>query len=514
MQNTLKVVSRTDTHPLSELERAVALEVEAKDELLRLLEWNREEAQTLDLHEVERGLLKGLLALGNTLLRSHLARRGTGKAGGEVLRDGAPLPYHSFKSRAYLSIFGLLQIRRAYFWKEGQPGVSPLDVELNLPETRYSYLLQELGELIGVSQAYDRVTDYLARLLGVSFWKQGVQKVARQAGKNVQAYYEQKAAPPAGEEGELLVAAIDGKGVPMRRQAPPKRLRPEKGPRPNKKKEAIVSAVYTIDRNTRTADAILREIDKEGHVVPPAEAPPERPKPQHKRVRATMLGKNAAFEEIRRQFEERDPDGTKERVALTDGDPALQVRALGLAGSSKITLVLDLLHVLTYLWAAAYAFHEEGSVEASRWVMDKLRLLLEGKVGYVIGGLRQSITKRKLRRPEREPVQQAIAYMENNREFMRYDEYLAKGYPIGSGVVEGACRHLVKDRLELAGMHWSKPGAQAVLELRAVETNGDWDGFWRFHVREEDARLYGTITRRDSRGFEYFPGRPGRRDAA
>ena len=115
--------------------------------------------------------------------------------------------------------------------------------------------------------------------------------------------------------------------------------------------------------------------------------------------------------------------------------------------------------------------------------------------------------ERKLRSYEREPVQQAVAYMDNNREFMRYDEYLAKGYPIGSGVVEGACRHLVKDRLELAGMHWSKPGAQAVLELRAVDTNGDWEDFWRFHVREEDARLYGSITRRDSRGFEYFPGR-------
>ncbi len=83
---------------------------------------------------------------------------------------------------------------------------------------------------------------------------------------------------------------------------------------------------------------------------------------------------------------------------------------------------------------------------------------------------------------------------------------MAKGYPVGSGVVEGACRHLVKDRMEL-GVHWSKAGAQAVLELRAVETNGDWNGFWRFHVGEESARLYGAITRRDSRGLEYFPGR-------
>ncbi len=507
MQNAPSVATTTDSPALNELERSTALEVEAKDELERLLEWNRQDAQSLDLHEVERGLFKRLIALGLTLLLCHLAKRGTGKGGGEVLRDGVPLPYHSTLSRTYLSIFGKLEIARAYYWKTGQAGACPLDAELNLPETRYSYFLQEFGELIGVNQAYDKLTDYLERLLGVSFWKQGAQKVAKQAGNSVQAFYEQKEAPPACEEGELLVGTMDGKGVPMRREAPPKTLRPKKGPRINKKKEAVVSVVYTIDRNVRSAEDLLGEIDKDNHVVPPAKDPPERPKPRHKRVRATMLGKDAAFEDVRRQFEERDPDGTKVRLALTDGDSALQDRALDLAGPLGITLILDLLHVLTYVWAAGHAFHDEGSVEASRWVMGKLCLLLEGKVGYVIGGLRQSVKKRKLRGKKREAVETAIGYMDRNRDFMRYDEYLAKGYPIGSGVVEGACRHLVKDRMELGGMHWSKPGAQAILELRAVETNGDWNGFWRFHVGEESARLHGAITRRDSRGLEYFPGR-------
>jgi len=499
------VATTTDTEQsLDEVERAARLGVTARDQLEQTFAWLRKGAQEEDLHEVERDLLRRLLELGATLLRYHLAERGTGREGGTVLRDGEPLPFYDKRSRSYLSIFGLLDVERAYFYKAGHAGVFPLDVELNLPETRYSYLLQEFGELIGVNQAYDRVTDYLERLLGVSFWKQGVEKVAQQAGKNVQGFYEQKDAPPTDEEGELLVAAADGKGVPMRRQAPPKKLPPEKGPKKDKKKEAVVSAVYTIERNVRTPEDILREIDKDGYVVEPAEKPPERPKPQHKRVRATMKGKDAAFDEVRRQFEERDSEGKKERVALTDGDESLQVRALDLAGASGITLVLDVLHVLTYLWPASHAFHEQGSVESGRWVMGKLRLLLEGKVGYVIGGLRQSIAKRKLRGAKREAVQKAIDYMDKNQEFMRYDDYLAKGYPIGSGVVEGACRHLVKDRMELAGMHWGKPGAQAVLELRAIETNGDWAEFWRFHVNEEQCRLYPNITRRDSNGFECF----------
>jgi len=495
MQNEPKVAKGTDTS-LDVVERTAGLEAEARQELERLLAWNREDAQDMPLHEVERVLLKRLLQLGGTLLRCHLAERGTGKAGGEVLSDGVRLPYHSDKERTYLSIFGALEIERAYFWEKGQKGVTPLDAELSLPETRYSYLLQEFGEMIGVGQAFDKVTDYLQRLLGVTFWKQGVQKVAKQAASSVQPFYEERGAPPAEEEGELLVGAVDGKGVPvLKEEREPRKLRRGSGEKPNKKKEAVVSAVYTVDRHARSVEDILREIDKNGYVVEPEDDPPDRPKPQHKRVRATMQGKDAAFEEVRRQFEERDPDGTKERVGLTDGDDALQGRMLELGGQKGITLVLDLLHVLTYLWAAANSFHEAGSAEAARWVMGKLRLLLEGKVGYVIGSLRQSITKRKLRGSKRQAVQKAINYMEANVEFMRYDVYLAKGYPIGSGVVEGACRHLVKDRMELTGMRWSIQGADAVLELRAVEINDDWQDFWRYHTTAEHERLYGEITR-------------------
>ena len=122
--------------------------------------------------------------------------------------------------------------------------------------------------------------------------------------------------------------------------------------------------------------------------------------------------------------------------------------------------------------------------------MQKLRLLLEGKVGYVIGGLRQSITKRALKGRKRSVVEKSIGYMEPRRKYLQYDVYLKKGYPIASGVVEGACRHLVKDRMECAGMRWSVEGAQAVLELRAIALNGDWEPFWDYRVSQEQQRLY------------------------
>ena len=160
-----------------------------------------------------------------------------------------------------------------------------------------------------------------------------------------------------------------------------------------------------------------------------------------------------------------------------------------------VTCTLDLPHVMERLWKVAWCLFEEKTqkARAERWVEDRLRMLLDGKVGLVIGGLRQTLTKRKLKGSRRKTVREVIGYFDRNRGRMRYDEYLAAGYPIGSGVIEGACRHLVKDRLERAGMRWHPDGAQAMLDLRAVYLNGEWEAFWSYHVEREDDRLYGKL---------------------
>jgi hypothetical protein len=158
---------------------------------------------------------------------------------------------------------------------------------------------------------------------------------------------------------------------------------------------------------------------------------------------------------------------------------------------SEAVGVLDLFHVLERLWAAAHCFHREGSDEAERFVEDRLRGLLEGRVGHVIGGLRQRLTKHGLTGSRRQTLESVITYLENNREHMRYDEYIAAGYPIGSGVAEGACRHLVKDRMEQSGMRWTVEGAQAMLYVRATYLNDQWDEFIEDRIRREQTRLYG-----------------------
>jgi hypothetical protein len=153
--------------------------------------------------------------------------------------------------------------------------------------------------------------------------------------------------------------------------------------------------------------------------------------------------------------------------------------------------ILDLFHVLERLWKAAYCFHPEGNRQAELFVAHRLRMLLEGKVGYVIGGLKRLRDEQELRGEKRRTVNAVIRYYENNRQHMRYHEYLAAGYPIGSGVAEGACRHLVKDRMEQTGMRWTLSGAQAMLHLRATYLTGRWNEYVNYRIETEQAALYG-----------------------
>ena len=212
-------------------------------------------------------------------------------------------------------------------------------------------------------------------------------------------------------------------------------------------------------------------------------------------MRAELLvGKVALFLWLADEVIRRNPQGSKPLVFLSDGERALHGRQSEYLPENA-TCILDLFHVMERLWKAAWCFFDESTQkrEAHQWVEKELRMLLEGKAGYVIGGLRQMMTKRGLKGARRKTIREVVGYFARNRARMKYDEYLASGYPIGSGVVEGACRHLVKDRLERAGMRWIPDGAQAMLNLRATYLNGEWESFWSYHVEQEDERLYGKL---------------------
>jgi hypothetical protein len=454
--------------------------------------------QGLRLDEVERGLFSRLLQLGHSLLGAHVAAQGDGDLGDTATTpDGQtcrrlPEPH----DRTYRSVFGPLVISRfVYGSREGQRIAHvPLDARLGMPEGEFSYLLQDWAQRLCLKGAFAEAAGSLHELLGLRPSVRSLEHMSQAVADSAAAFADSRPTPPAQEEGALLVFTADGKGVPMRRPPPagPRRHpRRGKGEKANKKQMAYVGAAYTIDPFVRTAEQVVQELRG-------AEARPARPRPCHKHVWAEMTqlaegqthnGRVALFAHLAAQRRRRDPSGNQPTVCLFDGERALWDEWL--EGFSDTVGILDLFHVLERLWDAAHGFHPEKSRAAEAFVTARLRMLLEGKAGGVIRGLRQMRTKHGLRGSKAKTVAQVANYLENNRDFMRYDEYLAAGYPIGSGVAEGACRHLVKDRLEQTGMRWSVAGAQAMLHVRATYLNGEWEAFWEHRIAQEQRRRYG-----------------------
>jgi hypothetical protein len=273
-------------------------------------------------------------------------------------------------------------------------------------------------------------------------------------------------------------------------------VRRGKGEKAGKKRMATVAAVFTQQPRVRTPEAVVAGLFDEGlKVVDPDNPTPRPPGPEHKRVWASLeKSKEEVLAEVAAELKRRDPHGTKQVVIVTDGERALQRRlpaaVRAALGAVPVTVVLDLMHAMEKLWKAAYCFHPEGSDRAKAWVRERALRVLRGQVGQVVKGLRQSATKRRFTGAKRRTIDQATAYLYCNRDRMRYHEYLAAGVPIASGSVEGACKNLIKDRMERSGMRWTLPGAEALLKLRAVERSGDFEEYWNFHLRQEHARLH------------------------
>jgi hypothetical protein len=187
---------------------------------------------------------------------------------------------------------------------------------------------------------------------------------------------------------------------------------------------------------------------------------------------------------------ERNPRLQKEMVHLGDGQETLwQAREEHLP-RKHTTDILDLLHVTPRLWQAAHVFYPEGSAAAGTFARERILRVLRGEVAGVVPGLRRMGTLWEVKGSKKRTLGQACAYLLKNRKRRRYDAYLAQGYPIASGVIEGACRHLVKDRMERAGMHWTPVGAQARLDVRSTYVNGDWEEYQAYRIQRETQRLY------------------------
>jgi len=446
-------------------------------------------SRTASAYEVEVRVFRGVLALGRTLLRLFFESRAATRPTGPVVGvDGTALAYHDRRPVTYLSVFGKLVFWRHTFAAPGQAMVSPLDAELSLPERCYSDLLREWTGFGSTDASFREVAASLERILGWPLSVQALETTAREDAVDVAAFYERpvEAEAAVAEAATILVAQADGKGVPMVQPPTERPARRGKGHPSNRLREAVVTALYTIQPYPRTPEAVAAALLRD----PDRPTPGPRPRPVNKELRAPLDGKAVAVERLAARAQRREGPQITDRVALTDGAEALQDKLR--AALPGYTLVLDIIHAVEYLWDAANALLGERHPERTAWVRGHLLALLRGQTDQVVTALTAAADEPTLSATRQKAIAATIRYYRRNAPYMHYDQYLARGWPIGTGVIESACGHLVKDRMDQAGMRWTKNGAHAILDLRAVRLTDDWDPYWAFHRLRQHQRLYRT----------------------
>lgn len=471
------------------------------EQLAQVEQWLVKAAQAgTAAHEVERGLFGHMLSLGAKLFGAFLAWTGPGDLGETVeLESGREVKrWPEPQVKRLVTVFGEFSILRwVYGTRPGQAiELVPTDQRLQLPESEVSYLLQDWDQMLGMEQAFGHVRETMQMVLGLTQSVDTLERGNRQMAQAAPAFRESQPAPDPSAEGTLLVVSEDNKGVPMVRPAGvalPGAHR-GKGEKANQKQMACIGCVYTVDEHVRTAEEVVKTLFRDSD-RPKQSGPKARQKRYWAELTRAVEGvlvraQDEVFGHLAEAVALRRQEG-QVLVHLSDGQASLETdRAKYLPRDEKTVDILDLMHVLPRLWEAAHLFHAEGSESATRFVRERLLRVLEGKAGRVVGGLRQMAKKQKLKGAKAKRMRQICQYLESNLHRMHYDEYLKEGYPIATGVIEGACRHVIKDRMERAGMRWKVPGARAMLYLRAIHANGDWQAFQQHRIEQETVRLY------------------------
>lgn len=450
-----------------------------------------EEAQAATADHIERDLFKRLLSLGAMLLLLFFATRSKNSSREPLqMEDGRKLPYHSEKKRSYFSIFGKVPFWRPYFYRTGMKGQYPLDAELSLGSDCYSDFFREMSEYLSVYVTYSKDAELLDRFFDLKLSTRVLQQLIAADAADVNTFYAQRPPPSPSQESEILVIQADGKGVPivLEESAADPKVRLGKGEKRGHKKEAVVTSIYTIACLPRTPESVVASFFKQNRDVDTEKPPLKRPKPQNKHIWATLDGKDAALARLARQVEQRQGDHILHKAALCDGCEALQSRIE--THFPDFSLILDFIHANEYLWKVATSLLGEKSERREGWVANRTLQMLSGKTEQVIAEFRALAQDGQCTRAQCERLTKTANYFERNLPYMDYPTYLAKGWPIASGVIEGACRHFVKDRFELSGMRWTQEGAENLLHLRAAAENGDWDAYHDYRKRQRHARLY------------------------
>jgi hypothetical protein len=382
--------------------------------------------------------------------------------------DGAPRVSVRDSERHLETVLGRVAVPRLAYQAPGTTDLHPMDAALNLPREMFSHGIRRLVAREAAKSSFDEVVDTVRELTGGSIAKRQVEELTIRAAQDFDAFYEQRAAAREPKD-DLLILSTDGKGIVMRHEdlREATRRAAEKGSRKletrltpgetsNRKRMAQVATVYSIAPFPRSPADILHTLRDAGEVDA------KRPRPTDKRVWASV--EKTARAVIRDAFEEarrRDPDKTRRWVVLVDGEPKQlrAVKAEARRAGVKVTILADVVHVIEYIWDAARALFGGSNAEAEKWVSDRVLALLNGRSG---GDVAKTIRwwearDKKLDAAAHAAIDTTCRYIADRTRtrLLDYKSALRDGLPIATGVIEGACRYVVKDRMDRTGARWS-----------------------------------------------------------
>ncbi len=442
------------------------------------------------------------------LLQDHLDLRAATEARLSVVTDDAGVVHGAVEPghvRALASVFGPVEVGRVAYRHRGHHNLYPADGLLNLPVELHSHGLRRLAAIESSRGSFEQAAAAITRATGQHLGKRQVEELAARAAADVTDFYASRT-PSLVTEQDVLVISADGKGIVMRPDAlrpataraaatatPKLATRLSKGEKRGRKRMAEVGAVYDLTPVPRGPTDVFPdprttrgEHDRQG---PPAQAP----RAKNKWVTASVVDDAATvIAAVFDQAERRDPAHARTWVALVDGNNHQidRIHTEAATRGVQVAVVIDLVHVLEYLWGAAWCFFPEADPGAETWVRERALAILNGRARQVATGIRRRATATKLPKTKRRKADTCATYLTNKADYLNYPKALASGWPIATGIIEGACRSLVADRMDITGARWSVAGAEAVLKLRAVRANNDFQTYWHYHLQRERHRIH------------------------
>ena len=422
-------------------------------------------------------------------MQAHIDARGDGDIGEAIVLAGengpVRLTHKRVHTRPLVTLFGEVRVTRMGYSARDMRRSIRSTRELRLPGRLWSYECQRRLIRAVVCGPFDEAIALVGEITGTTVPKRSAEQLVHDAAVDFDSFYAGRAQDAIGPaDGEILVGAIDCKGIPMVKPDGAQRVvRRGKGEKANKKKMATVAAVHSQPPIIRTPKDVIDSLF--AHRQASSERP-KRPKPTRKRVWASLTaGKDTFIADVKAEMTRRDPEHERTWVILTDGERALQRRVISSFRTSRscstcCTSSRSSGKSRTRCTPKAAPKPKRSSAHATERI-------LCGMAGQVVKGLRQTVTKRRLTGAKAKTIHGVCDYLYRNRERMRYDEYLRNGWPIASGTVEGACKNLIRDRFERSGMRWTPQTAEALLKLRAAHLSGDLDDYWEHHITARPA---------------------------